>query len=155
MERPPEVIGFKSDQKPILFFDDVSIPFWLHFWTDLGAFGELFWQQNRPKLRPRCISKPDLLQKRDVHENIVKPMEFQCFLTPRPTPKWTKRSPRRIQEALESLLVLIKIYVPFLLHFGLHFGPSGAPFSISKSLRNRFQNHSKIKVCQHTPRRPP
>ena len=64
-------------QIPDIFLNYSLIPSWLHFWIDLGAFGEPFWGQNRRKFRPTCLSKPYLLQKRDAHENLVKPMVFQ------------------------------------------------------------------------------
>ena len=104
LERFPDLIRLKSDPKPILFFDRFLMPSWIHFGCVLGPILDPFWRQNRPKFRPRCPSKPNLLQKHDFHENIVRPMVFQCFLTPRPTPKWSKTGPRRIQECLEGIL---------------------------------------------------
>ena len=70
LERSPVLPRLKIDQKPILFFDRFSMPFWLHFGSDLGAFWDPLWRQNRPKFRPRCLSKPYLLQKRDFHETL-------------------------------------------------------------------------------------
>ena len=75
----PGDLGLKGDPKPISFFDRFSMPFWLHFGSDLGAFWGPFWRQNRPKFRPRCPFKPYLLQKRDFHETIVKPTKYDDF----------------------------------------------------------------------------
>ena len=66
----PKEVSLKIDQKPILFFDRFSIPFWLHLGSDLGAFWDPFWHPNRPKFRPRCLFKLYLLQKRDFHETL-------------------------------------------------------------------------------------
>ena len=63
---------YKSDQKPISFFDRFLMPFWLHFGSDFGAFWDPFWYQNRPKFRPRCRFKPYLLQKRDFSRKPIK-----------------------------------------------------------------------------------
>ena len=38
--------------------------------------------------------------------------------------------------------------------FGIHFGSIWGAFGTSKSVPNRFQNRSKIKLSQHTPTRP-
>ena len=69
----------KSDQKPILFFDRFSIPFWLHFGSELGAVWGPVWRQNRPKIHPRCTSKPYLLQKHDFHGTLIKPRKINDF----------------------------------------------------------------------------
>ena len=79
MERSPGGGRLKSVQKPILFFDRFSIPFWLHLGSDLGAFWDPFWRQNRPKICPRCTSKPYLLQKHNVHGTLIKPAKFIDF----------------------------------------------------------------------------
>ena len=109
----------------------------------------LKWRQNRPKFHPRCLSKHDLLEKRDFHENLIKPMNFNDFWPQdrhqngsRRAQDGSKRVPKAIISHVDFCLRFCTVLVPIFDPFWEPFGPQDRP-KIGPNIRRK--NIGKLK----------
>ena len=79
----------------------------------MGAGLDPFWHQNRPKFHPTYIFKPDLLQKRDFHENKGIPMNFDDF----GAQDGSENDPKLAQDHSKTVPKATIIHVDFLFQF--------------------------------------
>ena len=87
-----------------------------------------FGRQKSSKFRPRCLSKPHLLQKHDFHENIEKPMEFDDFSAqdgPENGPKLVQDWPKTVPK---PLIFHVEFWLQFWTVLGSDLGPFWEPF---------------------------
>ena len=112
---------------------------WEGLWVPLEAFWEPLWHQNRPKFHPRWYSKPYLLQKHDVHENIEKPMKFHHFSAQ----EGSDNDPKLPQDRSKTVPKAIFFHVGFLVQFCTVVGSVLAPFWDPVGLQDHTKSDQK------------
>ena len=137
LERSPVLPRLKNDLKAILFFDRFSIPFWNDLGSDLGAMLDHGWHSNRPKFRPKCLSKPYFF-KNTVFMNpppTKKTMDFHyCWPQDRP-----QNDPRQAQDGSKRLLKAYVFCVEFCVRFWSDLEAQNGAQIDQKSLRNQYK----------------
>ena len=154
MERPPAVTPLKSDQKPILFFYRFSIPFWIDFWSHLGAFWDPLWRQIGPSSVQDAFSS-SIFFKHVIFTKTLKIHWFVLICQPQMDPKRPKTGPKPIQDGPQSSNLSCWILASTLDRFGLRFGSILGAFRAPRSVQNRTQNRSKNKLRQYASTGPP
>ena len=94
----------------------------------MGAFWDPFWRQNRPKICPRCTSKPYLLQKHEFHGTLIKHLKFNDFCPEDRPPNGPRRSQDGSKMDLKAFTFYHDFYARFWFILSSILGPSGGPF---------------------------